>query len=89
MNEKQLLENWNKLIEVINNNFSDIRKEKLLAMYEHFKDRMMFTPASGQEHFHNCHPGGYVEHVLNIINYSQQLKEIWSNNGANIDYTDE
>ena len=62
----QLQENWEKLIQLITDTFSGERQEKLLEMYEHFKDRMMFAPASSQEHFHNCFPGGYVEHILNI-----------------------
>ena len=59
-------------------------------MYEHFKDRMMFAPASGQEHFHNCFPGGYVEHILNIVHYSKEFYKVWKDNGAYVDdYTEE
>ena len=31
--EEQITNNWNKLIEIINNNISDDRKDKLLEMY--------------------------------------------------------
>jgi hypothetical protein len=47
------------------------------------------APASGKEHFHYAHVGGYVEHVLHIIDYSQQLKGVWETNGATINFTDE
>ena len=63
---KQIEQNWNSLIQLIEDNFSGERKENLLKMYDDFKDRMMFSPASSKEHFHNAFPGGYVEHVLNI-----------------------
>ena len=90
MNSEKLLDNWNKLIELIENTFSGDRKEKLLNMYEHFKDRMMFAPASGQEHFHLCKPGGYVQHILNIVHYSKLYYQIWKDNGAHVDdYTEE
>jgi len=47
------------------------------------------APASGKEHFHYAHVGGYVEHVLHIIDYSNQLKGVWETNGATINFTDE
>ena len=34
-------------------------------------------------------PGGYVEHILHIIQNSLQLKQVWHNNGAMINFTDE
>jgi len=82
---EQLQENWDKLIQLIEDTFEGERKEKLLKMYEHFKDRMMFAPASGQEHFHLCTPGGYVQHILNIVHYSKEFHKIWKENGASVD----
>ena len=43
---KQIEENWKSLIKLIEDNFNGERKENLLKMYNHFKDRMMFAPAS-------------------------------------------
>tara|TARA_B100000579_G_C22810172_1_gene844788 strand:- start:1037 stop:1780 length:744 start_codon:yes stop_codon:yes gene_type:complete len=86
----QLQENWDDLIKLINDTFSNERKVKLLQMYEHFKDRMMFAPASSQEHFHNCFPGGYVEHILNIVKFAKAFHKVWAVNGAVVDdYTEE
>ena len=45
---EQLQENWDKLINIINDTFEGERKENLLKMYDDFKDRMMFAPASGK-----------------------------------------
>jgi hypothetical protein len=89
MNEEKILNNWNKLIKLITDSFSGDRQKQLLDMYTYFKDRMMFTPASSHNYFHNCFPGGYVEHILNIVQYVKDIKNIWYNNGATIDYTDE
>jgi len=51
---------------------------------------MMFAPASSQEHFHLCTPGGYVQHILNIVKYSLAFYKIWKDNGAYVDdYTTE
>ncbi len=90
---EQLQDNWSKLIQLIKDTFPedypDDRRGKLLKMYHHFEERMMFAPASGKEHFHNCHAGGYVEHVMHVTTSALQIKELWEKNGANIDFTDE
>mgnify|MGYP003639668135 FL=1 len=82
---EQIQENWNKLIQIINDNFSGERLEKLLEMYDYFDERMCMAPASGKEHFHNAHAGGYVEHVLHITDLAQQIYELWDRNGAIVD----
>jgi len=86
---EEIQNNWNKLLDTIHGFIDDDRKENLLKMYDDFKDRMMFAPASAKEHYHNAMPGGYVEHILHIIQFSLQIKEVWENNGASINFTDE
>ena len=86
---EQIQDNWKELIDIIEKYFDGERKENLLKMYDDFKDRMMFAPASAKAAFHNAMPGGYVEHVLHIIQNSLQLKQVWHNNGAMINFTDE
>ena len=88
--EQQIVDNWNKLIQLIEDTFEGERKEKLLEMYKHFEDRMCVAPASGQLHFHLCTPGGYVQHILNIVHYTKQFYKIWKDSGAYVDdYTTE
>jgi hypothetical protein len=89
LNEIQLKENWDKLISLVTDTFSGERQTKLLEMYKHFEERMMFAPASGTAHFHNCFIGGYVEHVLHITKISRRLFEMFKEFGAHIDYTEE
>jgi hypothetical protein len=86
---EQIEHNWKKLRDIISNTFDGERLVNLNKMYDHFEDRMCMAPASGKEHFHYAHVGGYVEHVLHIIDYSQQLKGVWETNGATINFTDE
>ena len=90
---EQIHENWVKLINLIKDTFSeeypDNRREKLLNMYQYFEDRMCVAPASGREHFHNAHVGGYVEHVLHVVDCAVQIKELWVKNNATINFTDE
>ena len=90
---EQIHENWVKLINLIKDTFPedypDNRREKLLNMYQYFEDRMCVAPASGREHFHNAHVGGYVEHVLHVVDCAVQIKELWVKNNATINFTDE
>jgi hypothetical protein len=87
---EQIQDNWNKLIQIIEDTFEGERKEKLLKMYKHFEDRMVIAPASGTAHFHLCATGGYVQHILNIIHYSKIFYKVWKDNGAYVDdYTEE
>ena len=86
---QQIEQNWNKLRNIIKDTFEGERLDNLNKMYDHLEDRMCMAPASGKEHFHYAHVGGYVEHVLHIIDYSKQLKGVWETNGATINFTDE
>jgi len=86
---KEIEKNWNRLIAIIEDTFSGERKDKLLKMYNYFKDRMLLAPASGRDYYHNAYPGGYIEHVLHITKLSQQVCELWRKDGANINFTKE
>ena len=93
LTEKQIVENWNKLIQLIKDTFSEDypnnRREKLLKMYHYFEDRMSVAPASGKAAYHNAMVGGYVEHVLHVTDCALQIKKLWESNGAMINFTDE
>ena len=89
LTEQQIVDNWNKLLQLIVDSFEGERKEKLLKMYKHFEDRMVTAPASGKAAYHNAMVGGYVEHVLHVTDCAVQLKNVWESNGANINFTEE
>ena len=87
---EQIQENWDKLIDIVETTFEGERKEKLLEMYELFKDRAMFAPASGVVYYHNAFPGGYVLHVLNITKFALKLYELYKELGLHtVEYNEE
>ena len=88
LTEEKILENWNELKNVIDS-FDGERKEKLNLMYDQLAERMMLAPASGIIHYHNCFAGGYVDHVLRVIECSRRLSQQWDEMGAEKNYTDE
>ena len=89
LTEQQITGNWKDLRTIINNTFSGDRLERLNKMYDDFEDRMVVAPASAKKAFHNAMVGGYVEHILHVINMSKQIKDVWISNGAMINFTDE
>ena len=86
---EQIQHNWGNLRQLIDAEFTGERLEKLNEMYDYFEERMMFAPASGKEHYHNAHVGGYVEHVMHVTMSALQIKQLWEKNGATINFTDE
>ena len=78
---EQLQDKWNEVIELIKDTFEGTRKTNILKMYEFFKDRMMFAPASGVVYYHNAFPGGYICHILNVTRFALRLYEVYEELG--------
>ena len=89
LDETKITDNWNAFRELINSQFSDERKDRLNYMYDTLEDRIVLAPASNKEHFHNAFPGGYVDHILRVVDFSKQELELWKKNGAPIDFSEE
>ena len=89
LTENQIIENWDKLMKLIEDTFDGDRLKKLKTMYTYFEDRMSVAPASGKAHYHNAMVGGYVEHVLHVTNCALKIKKLWVEDGATIHFTDE
>ena len=86
---EQIQHNWDNLLNLIEVNFSGERLERLFGMYEYFGERMAIAPASGKEHFHNAHAGGYVEHVIHVTTSALKIKSVWEQSGASTVSSDE
>ena len=90
LTEQQIVDNWNKLMKLIEDTFEGERKEKLLARYNELEERASTAPASSVDHYHNAFIGGYIDHVLRVIHCAKQVYQLWKDNGANMSgYTEE
>lgn len=91
LTETQLQDNWNKLIQIIKDTFEDgsDRRENLLKMYHDLEDRMIMAPASGKEEYHNCYVGGYVDHVIHVVETAQEMSKTYEKCGGDITWTNE
>ena len=81
---EQIVQNWEALMNVIENNFEGERKEKLKSMYADLEDRMCMQPASSVNHYHNAFEGGYVDHVLRVIKCADEVHALWTKMGADM-----
>ena len=80
---EKIKSNWEDYRNSVNTLFPS-RKDALNKMYDELEDRMVFMPASSMEHFHNAFAGGYVDHVLRVMDCVKTLHEAWAGMGANM-----
>lgn len=81
--------NWVEFLGIIDEHISSPRKEQLLGFYQKYEERFMLMPAAHKKEYHNCHPGGYIEHVLNVIEGALKLDSVWREMGTADTYTTE
>lgn len=86
---EQLQDNYNKFLSYIDTFITGERKDKLKQFYIDHMERIMMMPASSVDHHHNTFPGGYVDHVMRVMDCALSLKGLWAQYGATINYTDE
>ena len=86
---EKIKSNWEKYREIVNTSFPT-RKDALNRMYDDFEERLIFMPASSVAHFHNAFAGGYVDHILRVIECATALHFTWHSQGADMSgYTEE
>ena len=86
---EKIKDNWERYRSLVNDLFPT-RKDALNKMYDELEDRMVFMPASSMEHFHNAFAGGYVDHVLRVMDCALTLHNTWTVMGADMSgYTEE
>jgi hypothetical protein len=84
---EQISDNFEKFYNNINEYISDPRREKLIAFYTKFGERIAMMPASHKKEYHNAFPGGYVDHVNRVVDAALEINEIWKKFGAEQNYT--
>jgi len=90
LNATQLSENYEVLAKVIETKITGGRKEQLLGLHEDWYSRIVTAPASMKVSYHNCFPGGYVLHVLNVIKAVGLVSDAWKKmKGKDLDFTPE
>ena len=79
---EQIQQNWIDFEETIKVYIEEPRRSKLLDFYSKYSERIMLMPASHKKEYHNAFPGGYVDHVLRVVDCALKLNNIWVEMGA-------
>ena len=81
LDENKIKENYDKFRKLINQTFEGDRLEKLNKMYDELEDRIILTPASSTEHFHNAFAGGYIDHILRVTFNAVKIYDLYKELG--------
>lgn len=84
LSANQIHDNYKKLLDRIDKIFKT-RSVEIKNMYEDLGDRVVFAPASSFAHFHNAMPGGYIDHILRVMDMSMLLHKQWQTAGLKSD----
>jgi len=79
---EQIAENWDKLMSRIDAYIAEPRRSQLLDFYSKYSERIALMPASHKKEYHNAFPGGYVDHVLRVIDCALKLNNVWIEMGV-------
>jgi hypothetical protein len=90
LNAQEIQSNWIDLEETIKVFIEEPRRSQLLDFYHKYQERIIMMPAAHKKEYHNAFPGGYVDHVLRVIDCSLKLHNVWEEMGADVStYTKE
>jgi hypothetical protein len=79
---EQIQDNWDKFLSIIDDYISVPRAFALKEFYGQYAERIMLMPASHKKEYHNAFPGGYVDHVLRVVQCALKLHYVWREMGA-------
>jgi hypothetical protein len=90
LNAEQIKENWDILMSRIDVYIPEPRRTQLKEFYSKYQERIIMMPAAHKKEYHNAFPGGYVDHVIRVIDCSLKLHNIWEEMGTDVStYTKE
>ena len=79
---EKIQQNWIDLENIIKTHIDEPRRSQLLEFYLKYSERIMMMPAAHKKEYHNSFPGGYVDHVLRVIECALKINDIWVEMGV-------
>lgn len=83
-NIEEIEKNYNTFMTYIE---QDSRAEQLKEFYKVYGDRLQLAPASGKVQFHNAYPGGYLDHIVRVVDNALRIAAVYKGGGGVIDFT--
>lgn len=81
---EQIESNLARFYQLIEQYISEPRTTKLLGLYQSQEENLALAPASSRAAYHNAFPGGYVDHVIRVVEAALALYEVWEQFGAQV-----
>lgn len=78
-----------KFLDVIDRTFTGDRHTNLKRLYSDFESRLIASPASGKVFHHCAYEGGYLDHVLNVIDAAPKVTKLYAHLGGTVDFSQE
>jgi len=85
---EKIKKNWDRHVQIIDHYISD-RNKAVKGMIESLGENYIMSPASAKTWYHNAFPGGYIDHVNRVVEYSLRQKQLYLDMKGTIDFTDE
>lgn len=81
--EEQIRDNYDRFMKLLEKEFlnefkNEKRYFKLKIMYDDLRSDLISAPASIYKSYHNCFPGGYLDHVLRVYDFSMAIYNVLS-----------
>lgn len=84
---EQMAYNLHKFYKLIDEHIPGERGEKLKAFYKSIEETLTLSPASSRLEHHNCFPGGYLDHVIRVVEGALVMNKVWDKFGQKKTYT--
>jgi len=85
---EKIKKNWDKHLQIVDHYITG-RKEQVRTMLEALGENYVISPASTKTWYHNAFPGGYIDHVNRVVEYSLRQKQLYLEMKGVVDFTDE
>lgn len=85
LSPQEILENWDIFLSNIQKYVDEPRCNQLINLYSGMEEVLVTYPASNQSKYHNCFPGGYIDHVNRVVKGCLYLHKLWGLMGADVE----
>lgn len=89
LSPEELKQNYDTFVTLINKYLAPERRTAVLKMISNFEEELVTGPASGKNWYHGAYPGGYLVHILKVVQMAFRLKKAFESQGGKIDFSDE
>ena len=87
LQSQQIIKNWARFLDIIENQLSPDRAEILLDFYLKNQERISMAPSSEKDWKNSAFPGGYIDHVLRTYDIALEANKLWITSGAHCTFS--